>query len=233
MSKHYIDLKTPQEYPGFELVNLVNSDDFLRKELNLKLKGLEEAVERQYVFNFDHAVFHHSFSQAIIIKEDNMHNFKTVIDIKKNTLGDTRTAVRKPSFEEFKEANRQHIHDVERVMYYIGQLITKAGEEHDRTKTSKEADFYRDFYKVLDDPKNDFCQSDWYQMHIKEERHHISDHIPDDVDLIDILEHIVDCCCAGKTRSGSISPVVIDNDILQKAVENTVKLIDNNTRIVD
>ena len=162
-----------------------------------------------------------------------MHNFSNVIDIKKNTLGDTRTAVRKPSFEEFRDANRQHIRDVERVMYCIGQLVTKAGESHDHTKISKEADFYRDFYKVLDDPKNDFGESDWYQMHIKEERHHILENAPDDIDLIDILEHIVDCCCAGKTRSGFISPVVIDNDLLQKAVENTVKLIDNNTRIVD
>lgn len=230
MSKHYIDPKTAQEYPFLEYIP---DDDFLREDLNLKLKGLTEAIKRQYIFNFDHAVSHNLFPQAIIIKEDNMHNFKTVIDIKKNTLGDTRTAVRKPSFEEFKEANWQHIHDVERVMNCIGQLITKAGEDHDWTKRSKDADFYRDFYKVLDDPKNDFCQSDWYQMHIKEERHHILANAPDDIDLIDILEHIVDCCCAGKTRSGSISPVIIDNDLLQKAVENTVKLIDNNTRIVD
>ena len=162
-----------------------------------------------------------------------MHNFTNVIDITKNTLGDTRTAVRKPSFEEFKDANRQHIRDVGRVMSNLGQLVSKAGEHHDHTKITNDVDFYKDFYKVLDDPKNDFTESDWYQMHIKEERHHILENAPDDVDLIDILEHIVDCCCAGKTRSGSISPVIIDNDLLQKAVENTVKLIDNNTRIVD
>jgi hypothetical protein len=213
---------------------MFDSDDALKTRLDLD--GLKTAIERQFLFNSQPTKLHSlnpPLYARIIKEEDNMHNFKYVIDIKKNTLGDTRTAVRKSSFEEFEEANRQHIRDVERVMDSIAHLITRAGEEHDRTKLSKDGEFYRDFCKVLDDPKNDFCQSDWYQMHIKEERHHVTAHAPDDVDLIDILEHIVDCCCAGKTRSGVIAPVVIDSDILQKAVENTVKLIDNNTRIVD
>lgn len=162
-----------------------------------------------------------------------MHNFDKVIDVAANNLGDTRTADRKPSFDEFQAANGSHMTDVHDVMREIARLINKAGLEHDYTKKSYEAEFYADFCKVLDGSTEKFTDMEWYQTHIREERHHINSRCPDDVDLIDIIEHVVDCCCAGKTRSGYISPVIIDPEILQKAVENTVALIDNNTRIVE
>ena len=162
-----------------------------------------------------------------------MHNFEKVIDVAANNLGDTRTANRKPSFDEFRAANASHMTDVEAVMLEIAKLIRKAGLEHDYTKQTYDGEFYSDFCKVLDGSTEKFTDMDWYQTHICEERHHINDRCPDDVDLIDIIEHIVDCCCAGKTRSGYISPVVIDPEILKMAVDNTVKLIDNNTRIVE
>lgn len=162
-----------------------------------------------------------------------MHNFDKVIDVTANNLGDTRTADRKPSFDKFQGANRSHMSDVQDVMHEIAKLINKAGIEHDYTKQIYDAEFYADFCKVLDGSTEKFTDMEWYQKHIKEERHHINSRCPEDVDLIDIIEHVVDCCCAGKTRSGYISPVVIDPEILQKAVENTVKLIDNNTRIVE
>lgn len=162
-----------------------------------------------------------------------MHNFDKIIDITANDLGDTRTADRKPRFDEFQAANGNHMADVCDVMHEIAKLITKAGIKHDYTKKSYEPEFYADFCKVLDGSTEKFTDMEWYQTHIRKERHHINSRCPDDVDLIDIIEHIVDCCCAGKTRSGYISTVVIDPEILQKAVENTVKLIDNNTRIVE
>ena len=162
-----------------------------------------------------------------------MHNFDKVIDVAANNLGDTRTANRKPSFDEFQAANGSHMADVQDVTFEIAKLIKKAGIEHDYTKLTYEAEFYADFCKVLDGSTEKFTDMEWYQKHIKEERHHINSRCPDDVDLIDIIEHVVDCYCAGKTRSGYISPVVIDPEILKRAVENTVKLIDNNTRIVD
>ena len=161
-----------------------------------------------------------------------MHNFDKVIDVAANNLGDTRTANRKPSFDEFQAANGSHMADVQDVMFEIAKLIKNAGIKHDYTKLTYESEFYADFCKVLDGSTEKFEDMEWYQTHIKKERHHINSRCPEDVDLIDIIEHIVDCCCAGKTRSGYISPVVIDPEILQKAVENTVKLIDNNTRIV-
>ena len=162
-----------------------------------------------------------------------MHNFEKTIDIKKNNLGDTRTADRKPNFDEFVHANSQHREDVRIVMGAIADILREAGLKHDYTKRKYDAEFYADFCKVLDGSTEKFTDMDWYQTHIREERHHINSRCPDDVDLIDVIEHIVDCCCAGKTRSGYISPIVIDPEILKRAVDNTVKLIDNNTRIVE
>jgi hypothetical protein len=43
--------------------------------------------------------------------------------------------------------------------------------------------------------------------------------------LIDVLEMIADCICAGMARSGEVRDLEISTDILEKAVQNTVKLI--------
>lgn len=62
-------------------------------------------------------------------------------------------------------------------------------------------------------------------MHIKNERHHLLSRCPEDVNLIDVMEMITDCVCAGMSRSGEVRPIEIDNVILEKALENTVDLI--------
>ena len=48
---------------------------------------------------------------------------------------------------------------------------------------------------------------------------------PKDVNLVDVLEMIVDCVCAGLARSGEVRDLEIDEDILNKAVKNTVDMI--------
>jgi len=42
---------------------------------------------------------------------------------------------------------------------------------------------------------------------------------------------VVDCVCAGKARSGKVRPMEINEEIIKKAFENTVKLIDELTEI--
>ena len=49
------------------------------------------------------------------------------IIIKKNPNGDTRTAPKDISFEEFQIANDMHKEDVRLVMFYLASLISKAG----------------------------------------------------------------------------------------------------------
>ena len=70
-------------------------------------------------------------------------------------------------------------------------------------------------------------------MHWKAERHHLNRCVPDDVNLIDVIEMIADCVCAGKARSGEIRPIKIDFGILNKAFMNTVELIDDNTKVIE
>lgn len=147
-----------------------------------------------------------------------------MVTIYKNPNGDTRTAPKNVSFEEFQEANDMHREDVNQVMYEISQMIDKRGENHDCTKKSQERMFYKNFLSTMNDG-TDFVNDEWYQLHIKAERHHLLSHCPDDVNLIDVLEMISDCVCAGMARSGEIRDLEIDSDILNRAVQNTAKMI--------
>ena len=155
------------------------------------------------------------------------------IEIRKNPFGDTRTAPKDTDFISFSEATDWHRSDVRKVMVCIANMVKEAGKNHDWTKTGPyEIDFFRDFRAALDG-KQDFVNGTWWPTHVTTERHHLLAHCPDDVNLIDVLEMIVDCTLAGLTRSGTVRPVEIDSEILEKAVNNTVELIKNNVEIVE
>lgn len=147
------------------------------------------------------------------------------ISITKNTLGDTRTATRMPTITEFQAANYEHRQDVGNMMKEIATDLAERGSEHDVTKLKEPymTLFYRELCDTIEG-KMDFEKGKWYPMHCKEERHHLNKYCPYDVNLIDVLEMICDCVCAGMARSGSVRPVEISPDILQKAVNNTVEL---------
>lgn len=155
-----------------------------------------------------------------------------MIKIKKNPNGDTRTAPKNVSFEDFQEANDMHISDVNHVMEWLSNLVKFRGVTHDYTKKSKEKLFYDNFLSTMNN-STDFTKDEWYQMHIKEERHHLLSNCPDDVNLIDVLEMIVDCTCAGLTRSGEVRPMEINDDILHKAIDNTVELIKSVVEVIE
>lgn len=67
------------------------------------------------------------------------------IIIYKNPNGDTRTAPKNISFEQFQEANDMHIQDVKNVMNELALNIMIAGDRHDSTKKFKERLFYENF----------------------------------------------------------------------------------------
>jgi hypothetical protein len=54
---------------------------------------------------------------------------------------------------------------------------------------------------------------------------HLLSNCPKDVNLLDVLEMIADCVCAGMARSGDVRDVEINEEILNKALKNTVTLI--------
>ena len=147
------------------------------------------------------------------------------VTIKKNPNGDTRTASKDVTFEEFQKANRMHIEDVRNTMNELSQILKQKGEVHDRTKLSDEELFYSDFKDTLENGSN-FILGDWYQLHITTEAHHPASYCHKNIDLLDILEMIVDCVCAGKARTGTIRNLEINDEILKLAFNNTVEKID-------
>ena len=155
-------------------------------------------------------------------------DLKKKVIIYKNPNGDTRTAPKGITFEQFQEANNSHIADVGKVMFKISDMLKDNGCKHDWTKKSEEKMFYGDFIETMAGSL-DFVSGNWYQLHVNTERHHLLSRCPEDVNLLDVIEMVVDCVCAGKTRSGEIRGLEITTEILDKAMKNTVKLVDDMT----
>lgn len=155
---------------------------------------------------------------------------KSTIKIQRNPNGDTRTAPKDVSFEEFSEANNSHIFDVVRVMEKLADRLAFIGSRHDYTKKVYEREFYNDFKNTLETGST-FVEGQWYKMHVEMERHHLLSRCPEDVNLLDVIEMISDYVCATKTRSGGTPQLEIPVDILRSAVGNTVKLIDDMTEV--
>lgn len=148
------------------------------------------------------------------------------VTIKRNPLGDTRTADRTPTIAEFDVANKSHVEHVRLMMWSIADDIKRQGREHDHTKINEpnRSLFYRELCAKIEGKIDSFTDGEWYPMHCQRERHHLNDRCPDDVNLIDVLEMICDCVCAGMARKGNVYPVTISSEILQKAVENTTNM---------
>ena len=144
--------------------------------------------------------------------------------IYKNSNGDTRTAPKNVTFKEFQKANDMHREDVKNTMNEIALLLMEKGKKHDWTKKDYEEMFYNNFLSTLNNGTN-FIEDEWYQLHIEKEKHHLTSKCHDDVDLLDVIEMVVDCVCAGKARSGEIRGLEINQEILGKALKNTVKKI--------
>lgn len=151
-----------------------------------------------------------------------------MITIYKNPNGDTRTAPKNVSFEDFQKANDMHKQDVKNVMNELALELMVKGDIHDHTKKTYEKLFYDNFISTMNN-NTDFINDEWYKLHIENERHHLFSRVPDDVNLLDVIEMIVDCICAGKARSGEIRYLEINEEILVKALNNTVKLVDELT----
>lgn len=148
------------------------------------------------------------------------------VKIRRNTNGDSRVATRVPDFSEFIDSNLGHCANVKSMMFNFTEDIIWQGEKHDWTKEEEpyRSMFYRDLCNTIEG-KMKFEDGEWCKLHYATERHHLLENAPDDVNLIDVIEMIADCVCAGMARSGEVRPLEIDESILMKAVDNTVKLM--------
>jgi hypothetical protein len=144
-----------------------------------------------------------------------------MIYIKESPTADTRTCdFANVSKETLLESSRQHIKDVREGLAFFADKMFDAQCVHDHDKLSDIDGFHRDFV-------TGFQRTEWWDNHRKVNRHHLlhDDGVPQDVNLIDVLDMIADCVMAGMARSGSVYPVAIDPDVLMRAFVNTVDLL--------
>ena len=151
-----------------------------------------------------------------------------MICIRRSPTADTRTCDwSKVSSEKLLASSKSHIDDVRAAMSFFADGCSDAGEAHDFTKLNEHDWFHKDF-------QTGFKEQGWYEMHKKTERHHLNspDGAHEDVNLIDVLEHIADCVMAGMARSGSVYDLELPNEVLQTAFQNTVKKLKNQVKVV-
>ena len=150
-----------------------------------------------------------------------------MIEISKSPTADTRTCdVTKVERQQLLDSSRQHIADVAKAMAFLSSKLFAAAAEHDYDKLTEIDWFYEDF-------KTKFEQTGWWENHRKIHRHHLGmpDGVPEDVNLLDVLEYISDCVMAGMARSGEVYALEMSGELLQKAFVNTVCLLKDQVRV--
>lgn len=151
-----------------------------------------------------------------------------MIKITKSNTPDTRTCdFSNVSRMELLASSQQHIRDVVQALGFFSGMLMNAAGVHDFDKIADIDGFHRDFV-------TGFKKTEWWDRHRRINRHHIDkpDGVPDDVNLIDVIEHISDCVMAGMARSGEVYPLKLSDELLQKAFANTVKLLCDQTMVV-
>lgn len=150
-----------------------------------------------------------------------------MIRIKKSHTADTRTCdVSTVTKETLVSSSVQHIGDVGKGIDLFREMLLNSARSHDSDKLTGINQFHADFVTK-------FKQTVWWDNHRKVNRHHLNadDGVPADVNLIDVLEHIVDCVMAGMGRSGSVYPLSLKPEVLEKAFQNTVDLLKQNVEV--
>jgi hypothetical protein len=151
-----------------------------------------------------------------------------MIRIRPSPTADTRTCdfknVRK---EQLLESSKQHIRDVRRALGVFEDMLWDTGRKHDQDKLSDIDGFHANFV-------TGFGERDWLDRHYKLNRHHLADPagVPEDVNLIDVLDMVADIVMAGMARAGEVYPVEIPAEVLQRAVKNTVEMLKGKVEVV-
>lgn len=144
-----------------------------------------------------------------------------MIEITKSETADTRTCdYSKVSRDTLLKSSQTHIMDVVSALaFFSGKMIESAGC-HDFDKLTEIDWFHHDFI-------TGFKETGWWDNHRKIHRHHLTheDGIPENVNLLDVLEYISDCVVAGMARSGEVYELKLDEKVLAKAFQNTVTLL--------
>lgn len=144
-----------------------------------------------------------------------------MIHIKNSTTADSRSCdFATVSQETLLASSRQHIRDVQEAHQFFSRLLAQAMLAHDIDKITDIHGFHANFITGFQD-------RDWLDRHYALNRHHLTADggVPADVNLIDVLDFVADWVMAGMGRSGSVRPVTLPIDILQRALQNTITLL--------
>jgi hypothetical protein len=153
-----------------------------------------------------------------------------MIEIRPSPTADTRTCdYATVTQETLRASSEQHIGDVRRALTFFIERLAAARMVHDWDKVDPEhlQRFHADFV-------TGFAQTGWWDNHRKVNRHHLAapDGVPADVNLIDVLDFIADCVCAGMARSGTVTPITLPLEVLVQAFQNTIALLQANVVLV-
>lgn len=143
------------------------------------------------------------------------------ITIQPSPTADTRTCDwSKVTREELLRASLMHKQDIAKGIGFFQTLLTEAAVRHDHDKLHAIDHFHSDF-------RTGFKETGWWDNHRKVNRHHLTmgDGIPEDVNLIDVLDYITDCVMSGMARSGSVYNVTLPPELLARAFANTVEAL--------
>jgi hypothetical protein len=144
-----------------------------------------------------------------------------MIVIHKSETADTRTSdFANVSKETLLASSKQHIEDVRQALDFFNCRVDEATYRHDTDKITDIDGFHADFV-------TGFTEHSWWDRHRALNRHHLTeaDGVPADVNLIDVLDFIADCVMAGMARSGSVYPLTLPPELLERAFQNTVALL--------
>lgn len=151
-----------------------------------------------------------------------------MIRIQKSPTADTRTCdFANVSRQTLLDSSVRHIIDVRSALLFFSVKLADAANVHDHDKISDIDGFHRDFV-------TGFKQTAWWDAHRKLNRHHlnVADGIPEDVNLIDVLDYIADCTMAGMARSGSVSEIHILDTVLKRAFANTAAMLKREVTVI-
>jgi hypothetical protein len=150
-----------------------------------------------------------------------------MIEIKKSPTADTRTCdFANVTKETLLRSSRQHINDVAKALAFFAGKLSEAAGVHDYDKLSGIDWFHADFV-------TGFKQTGWWDNHRRIHRHHLaqSDGVPEDVNLLDVIEFIADSVMAGMARSGEVYELKLPDELLRKALANTAAMLERQVMV--
>lgn len=152
-----------------------------------------------------------------------------MIQIRPSKTADTRSCdFTQATKDQLRQSSVQHRSDVKQGLLMFNTMIETTALLHDTDKITDLDHFYEDFI-------TGFKQTYWWDCHRKLSRHHLqqADGVPEDVNLIDVLEMIVDCVMAGMARNlAGFYPPTIEPDVLMRAFNNTVTLLKDQVEVI-